>query len=356
MKNIVKKIIIVGVLSSLTFGITSCTSNDNKQEKTTPTSITVYTWDGMFPKDVIKGFEKETGIHVEFANFDLDETMLAKLQETEGKEYDVVIADDYILDTVIKEGLAQKLDKNKIATWNNINSLYQGHFYDPQDEYTVPYGAGIPLIVYNPKLTDMKITGYNDLWDKRLQDNVALIGNYRVINGITLKSMGESLNCEDLDKIKKAGEKMEKLAPNIRVLSDSNTQDFLITDEVAAAFMYTSQVVKALQARPDLKIVYPKEGLGFGIMPAFIPINAPNSDGAHQFLEYINKPKVAAKCFEHLGYFTTNKASEEFISDELKELLIAPSNITKGEVIHNIKTEANDLQLENWNKLQSASN
>ena len=32
-------------------------------------------------------------------------------------------------------------------------------FYDPKNEYTVPYGAGIPLIVYDPGLTDVKITG-----------------------------------------------------------------------------------------------------------------------------------------------------------------------------------------------------
>ncbi len=354
MKILSNKILFLSLLVVMVFGLTSCSSNnDNDAEKQEP--ITIFTWDGMFPKDVIQGFEDETGIKVNFANFDLDETMLAKLEEAKGGSYDVVIADDYILESVIEKGLAQKLDKSKISTFDNINPLYQGHFYDPKDEYTVPYGAGIPLIVYNPALTDVDIKGYNDLWDKSLKDNVAIVGNYRVINGITLNAIGETLNCEDKVALEKAGKKLTELAPNIRVISDSNTQDFLISDEVAAAFLYTSQVFKAIQARPDLKMVYPEEGLGFGIMPAFIPKNAPNSDGAHKFLEYINKPEVAAKCFEHLGYYTTNKASEEFINPDLKRLLVAPSGITKGEVIHNISTEANDMQMENWNKFQSST-
>ncbi len=135
-------------------------------------------------------------------------------------------------------------------------------FYDPQNEYTVPYGAGIPLIVYDPGLTDVKITGYEDLWNPELENNVALTANYRVIDGITLKTMGESFNTEDLDVIRAAGDKLLTLAPNIRVINDNNTQDYLISGEVAAAFLYTSQVSTALQARPDLEVVYPKEGLG----------------------------------------------------------------------------------------------
>lgn len=78
--------------------------------------------------------------------------------------------------------------------------------------------------------------------------------------------------------IRAAGEKLLSLAPNIRVINDNNTQDYLISGEVAAAFLYTSQVSAALQARPDLEVVYPKEGLGFGIMAGFIPSQAPNAD------------------------------------------------------------------------------
>ena len=154
-------------------------------------------------------------------------------------------------------------------------------FYDPKNEYTVPYGAGIPLIVYDPGLTDVKITGYEDLWNPALENNVALTANYRVIDGITLKTMGESFNTEDLDVIRAAGEKLLSLAPNIRVINDNNTQDYLISGEVAVAFLYTSQVSAALQARPDLEVVYPKEGLGFGIMAGFIPSQAPNADAAY---------------------------------------------------------------------------
>ena len=308
----------------------------------------------MFPQEVLSGFEEETGVRINYSNFDYDEDMLAKLEETQGGDYDFVIADDYIIELVIAEGLAQKLDTAKLENYNNLNPVFMSQFYDPDNEYTVPYGAGIPLIVYDPALTDVEITGYEDLWNPALEDNVAITANYRVINGIALKTMGESFNTEDLSVIQAAGDKLLELAPNIRVINDSNTQDYVVSGEVAAAFLYTSQVYTALNARDDLEVVYPSEGLGFGIMAGFIPSDAPNAEAAYAFIDYINRPENAAKCFEYIGYYCTNKAAEEFISEEMKEMIVLPEGVAEGEIIQNISQDAEDLHAEIWNQFKSA--
>ena len=166
----------------------------------------------------------------------------------------------YIIELAIQEGLAQKLDTSRISTYDNLNPVFMSQFYDPKNEYTVPYGAGIPLIVYDPGLTDVKITGYEDLWNPALENNVALTANYRVIDGITLKTMGESFNTEDLDVIRAAGEKLLTLAPNIRVINDNNTQDYLISGKSQRHFCTLPRYPR--HCRPDRtwKVVYPKEG------------------------------------------------------------------------------------------------
>lgn len=314
--------------------------------------MNLFTWDGMFPQEVLQGFEEETGVRIRYSNFDYDEDMLAKLEETKGGDYDFVIADDYILEMVIKEGLAQKLDTSKLANYGNLNPIFMSQFYDEGNEYTVPYGAGIPLLVYDPALTEVEITGYEDLWNPALEDNVALTANYRVINGLALKVMGESYNTEDLDVIRAAGEKMKELAPNVRVINDSNTQDFVVSGEAAVGFLYTSQVSAALSAREDLKVVYPKEGLGFGIMAGFIPSDAPNAEAAYAFIDYISRPEIAAKCFEHIGFYCTNKAAEEWISEDMKKLIVLPEDAAEGEIVQNISAEANDLHTQIWNEFK----
>ena len=72
--------------------------------------LVLYTWEGMFPQEVLDGFEEETGCKIVYSNFDTDETMLEKVSMAKGGDYDVVIADDYILE--------------KIVDWDSISMVY----------------------------------------------------------------------------------------------------------------------------------------------------------------------------------------------------------------------------------------
>lgn len=318
--------------------------------------LVLYTWEGMFPQEVLDGFEAETGIKVNYVNFDTDETMLAKLEAANGGDYDVVIADDYIIETAIREGLLTELDKSQLPSIGNVNPVYQGQYYDPDDKYTVPYGAGVQTIVYDPNYVDIDIKSYADLWDPSLADNVGVTSNYRVINGMALKVMGESYNTEDVATIEAAGEKMLELAPNIRLIKDDNIQDDLLSGEIGAAVMYTSQVTMAMLANPELEVVYPSEGIGFGIMGMFIPSAAPHSDAAYKFIEYILDPEISAQCFEYLGYYCTNLAAEAYISDEFKPFLTLPEDFSGNtEMIENISAEAEEAQAKIWTEFKTAT-
>ena len=319
-------------------------------EKKSGGPLNLYTWAEMFDPDLLAAFEEQTGIKINYTNFDYDETMLEKLEAANGGDYDLVIADDYIIETVIAEGLAQKLDKSKLSNWGNINPIYQGQFYDPTDEYTVPYGAGVQTIAYDPAVVNVPVTGYEDLWDASFADSIAITANYRVMIGMALKVLGYSYNTNDLAEIEEAGELFYKLAPNIRLIKDDNVQDDLISGEVSAAVMYTSQVTMAKLSKPELEVVYPKEGIGFGIMGMFIPSQAPNADAALQFINFILEPENAAKSFEYLGYYCTTKAADDLISEEYRDFLVLPADFKAEdmEMIGNISPEAAEKQEEIW--------
>ena len=316
--------------------------------------LNLYTWAGMFPDDVLREFEDETGIRINYSNFDFNETMHSKLQADGGASYDLIIGDDYILQNIIEEGLAQKLDTSKIPNFGNINPIYQGQFYDPNNEYTVPYGSGVQTIVYNPEapgLENIDVKGYADLWGSEFEDNLGMVANYRVVDGIALMVMGESLNTEDVAKIAAAGEKLYELAPNVRLVKDDNLQDDLISGEISAAMMYTSQVTLAKKANPNLKVVFPEEGIGFGIMGQFIPAKAPNPDAAHAFINFILDPEISARCFEEFGYYCTNKAAEEYLDEESREMLTIPEEFLDNmEMMKPISLEANDAHTDVWTK------
>jgi len=319
-------------------------------------TLTLYTWAEMFPQEILDGFEKEAGYRVNYVNFDYDETMLTKLESVKGGSYDLIIADDYIIEAVIEKGLAQKLDKSKLSNYGNINKIYQGQFYDPFDEYTVPYGAGVQTIVYDPERVSINISGYGDLWDPSLRNSIGIIDSYRVINGMALKVLGKSYNTLNLGEIRAAGEKLLSLAPNIRLIKDDGLEEEILSGEISAAVMYTSQVTMAMMEKPELKMVFPGEGIGFGIMAGFIPSKAPNPEAAHAFLDYILDAKRGAGCFEFLGYYSTYSASDKYISAEYKEFLTLPVGFnTNMEMIQNVSAEAEEEHSLVWTSFKAAA-
>ena len=316
-------------------------------------ALTIYTWADMFPEEILTGFTKETGIEINYVNFDTDETMLAKLEAANGGDYDIVIADDYILETAIGEGLVQKLDKSKIKNFGNLDDRFMHEYYDPEGEYTVPYGAGIMEIAYSPERVGKEITGYAGLWDPELKDRVGIIANPRVILGMALNKLGYSLNSTSEAEIREAGELLNSLAPNIRLVKDSYINDDLVSGEIDAAYCYTSNATLAKLTDPTLSIVLPEEGLGYGVMGMFVPSKAPNADAAYRFIDYICEAHNAAVCFEYLGYYCTNKAANEFISEEMLPMVTLPEELSGSwEIVENIPGEIYDIYEDVWNQFK----
>jgi spermidine/putrescine-binding protein len=296
--------------------------------------LVIYTWEEMIPQEILDDFTRETGVTVVLKTFEFNEEMLVDLEMTDGSAYDLVIADDYIVEFAIEEGLAQKLNKRLLPNLKNVNPFYQHHFYDPTDEYTIPYGAGVQTIVYNPAKLNFDIKGLSDFFNPALRKRLGITANYRVINGMMLKTLGKGLNEMDPAVIESAGAQLLKLAPNIAVVQDSHLEDLILAGDIDVALMYNDQVFKSLIQNPNLKMVYPQEGIGFGIMPAFIPVNAPNSQAAHQFLNTIMDPRKGARCFEYLGYYCTFAASEPYINPQYRPFLLLPTEERNGRVVN----------------------
>lgn len=281
--------------------------------------LNIFSWDGYVDyASVIQPFEQQTGIKVNYAPFSTNDEMFKKLQENGASEYDLVIASDYILNTARLEGLMLPLDKEKLPNFANLDERFISQYFDPDNEYVVPYMSGIPLIVYNPDMVQIEIDGFEDLWDPSLADSIGLIDDARVSIGMVLLSMGQSMNTTDDAVLAQAKEKLFALRENIHVLEYENLHNSLISGDISVAYTFTPYVALALDANPNLQVVWPKEGLGFGIDGAFIPANAPHPDNAHAFLNYLLDGQVAATTAEWQYYCTPNAAAQEFLSDAYK--------------------------------------
>lgn len=315
-----KKLMGLLLALALLLGAAACAETVNANDEAV---LNIFSWEGYIDYEtVLKPFEAETGIKVNYATFASNEEMYEKLSAANGGDYDIILASDYMLDKTRADGLMQKFDTSIVTNYGNLNPDFTHQFFDPENEYVVPYVSGIPLIVYDPNAVDIEIRGFNDLWDPSLTDSLGLIDDARVTIGMVLLSMGQSMNTTDETVLAEAAQKLDALKSNIHVLEYENLHNYLISGDVSVAYTFTPFVALALEANPDLAVVWPEEGLGFGIDGCFIPVNAPHARNANIFLEYLLRPDVAAVCAEWQYYCSPNAAAQDVLADWYKDNIV----------------------------------
>src|SRR5882724_6031863 len=115
-----------------------------------PKVLNIYNWSDYIADDTIKNFEKETGIKVNYDNYDSNEILHAKL--IAGKTgYDIVVPGAHFAKTQIEGGLFQKLDKARLTNWGNLDKglLEQLAAVDPGNQYLVDWMWGYVTVGIN---------------------------------------------------------------------------------------------------------------------------------------------------------------------------------------------------------------
>lgn len=78
-------------------------------------TLTVYNWGEYIDPDLIKQFEKESGINVIYETFDSNEGMMGKIEQG-GTSYDITIPSEYMVEMMRQKDLLIPLDYKKFQT------------------------------------------------------------------------------------------------------------------------------------------------------------------------------------------------------------------------------------------------
>jgi putrescine transport system substrate-binding protein len=293
--------------------------------------LNVYNWSDYVAPTIVEDFGKETGIKVRYDTFDSNDMLEAKLLA--GKSgYDVVVPTGYFLARQIKAGLFQKLDKAKLPNlanlWPEISRKLA--VYDPGNEYAVNYMWGTTGIGYNVAKA-REALGANaaiDSWDMVFKpENLAKFKNCGVhlldsaddILPAALAYLGLDPNSTKEADLQKAAELVTKIKPSVRKFHSSEYLNGLASGEICFAVGFSGDIKqaqkRAAEAKNKVEVAYtiPKEGAQLWFDNLAIPKDARNVTEAHEFINYLQKPEVAARNSNFISYANGNLASQKFI-------------------------------------------
>jgi len=339
------------------------TSSTNYQKfKGKNVTINVYNWgqyisegeDGSM--NVVKEFEKLTGIKVNYTNFATNEEMYAKLKSGSAK-YDVIFPSDYMAGKMISEGMITPLNYDNIPNFTKyIDPHYTSQSYDPENRYTVPYTVGYVGILYNTNIVTKEVTGWEILWDEDYTGDILMFNNSRDAFGIALKELGYSMNSHDPEQLQEAAELLKQQKSVIQAYVMDEIFDKLGSGEAAIAPYYAGDYFLIAEDNPDVAFVYPKEGFNSFIDVACVPVNCNNREAAELFINFLCDPEVAYQNFNTIGYATPNTGAAAMIDEELRDnpILFPDDETTKNcEVFIAQDAETTELMQHLWTEVLS---
>lgn len=318
--------------------------------------VNVYAWTGEIPEPLIKQFEKETGIKVNFATYENNEIMYAKLKASKNSGYDVVMPSSYFVDRMRKQGMLLKLNKSKIPYWSDLNPQLLNPTYDPGTQYSEPYIWGVTGIFvnknyYNPKT----ITRWSDFWDARFANQLMLLDDSREIFSMAFLSMGYSANDTNPQHIEAAYEKLKTLLNNVKVFSSETVISIIIDEDATVGMAWNGDAYKASQDNSNVGFVYPKDGFVIWVDTFAIPTHAPHVNAAYQFINFFTRPDIAAQAAIINNYATANLSAQKRLPEDVQSNPnIYPSKavLAKGEFQTDVGNDTLALYEKYWEALK----
>lgn len=317
----------------LLLGLTGCGSDS--------LTLNVYNWgeyisdgsEGSF--DTIQEFEawyQETygqKITVNYSTFASNEDMYSKIASG-AVSYDVIIPSDYMIARMAQEGMLLPLDFENIPNYQYIDETFRGLYYDPDNQYAVPYAYGIVGVIYNANVVDeADVGGWDVMWNQKYSGSILQFNNARDAFGAAMYKLGLDVNSSDKAVWDQAYEELLAQRPLVYSYVMDEIFNMMESGEAAIGAYYAGDYFTMADAQAedvDLRFYYP-ERTNFYVDAMCIPSCAQNKELAEIFINYMLSEEPAIANAEYTYYASpnslvyTNAGYQEDMGEEVMKVL-----------------------------------
>jgi putrescine transport system substrate-binding protein len=324
-------------------GVVGATCPPKKDDKV----LYVYGWSGSMDASILKAFEKETGIRVIYDTYESNDILEAKLLTGKAK-FDLVmpsVSPNFIRQ--IRMQAFQPVQKSKIPNYKNLDPriLQLIEQFDNDNTYGIPYTMGTMGFGFNKKIIKDLPASLSVLFDeeslKKYQAcGILMLDSPQDVLESALVFLGNSPDCREPLKLQEAFQIIEKVTPYIKDFT-ANTDRVvreLSRGESCLVQLWSSDALLAQRHMNDqgssleMGYVVPKEWPGLWIDMLCIPKNALHPDYAHQFINFILRPDIAAQIVQKNFLAVPNTKMKRFLPKNLQEnpMIFIPEHALKS--------------------------
>ena len=309
--------------------------------------VRVYNWSDYIDEELLTKFEEETGYDLIYDVFDSNEVLETKLLAG-GSGYDVVVPSATFLQRQISAGAFQPLDKSKLTNIGNLWDVVSARTetYDPGGEYSINYmwgttGLGVnvgkvtEILGEDAPINSLELVFNPENMEKLAECGVHFLDAPTEMIPAALQYIGEDPDAKDEETLAKAEPILAAVRPYVQKYHSSEYISALANGDICVAFGWSGDILqsrdRAFEADNGVEVAYnaPVEGALMWFDQMAIPVDAPNPEGAHAFLDFILNAENMAAASNYVYYANGNAASMPLlVEDVIGDPAIYPDEAT----------------------------
>ncbi len=291
--------------------------------------LKIYTWSEYIDPEIVEEFEQEFNAELIFNYFESDQARDEELAAVDGRGYDLLMINSTQVERYGKRGWLEPIDWEAIPNSQHLDPKWTNAFAKVST-YAVPYFWGTMGIAYRKDLVPGGFDSWIDLFnpDEALRDKIVMISDSRELTALALKAKGHSANSSKSKDLSDARELLMIQKPFVQQYAYPNISEdsSMLSGDVWVASMYNGDAMVLQDQDENIAFTLPTEG-GLIWVDYFAVAKASEKKVlAHAFLDFINRPSVAARLAEWVFYASPNLAAAELMSAEYMENMVINPN------------------------------
>jgi spermidine/putrescine transport system substrate-binding protein len=277
----------------------------------------------------IAQFEEQSGVSTEYkedinSNVVFFNRLKPQLDQGNSGGRSLVVVTDWMANRMYDLGYLQEIDHDDLPeVFENILPQFEESTTDPERRFSIPWQGGQTGVWVDtnqaPEIDEVK-----DLFDPKYKGEVTMLDEMRDTVPLVLQSEGippdEATKEEWLEAIDKLREARD--SGQIRRFTGNEYTEDLTAGNIVAAIGWSGD--GTLIGREGVEWRRPKDGCDLFFDQAVIPIGAPNTAAALEFLNFAYTPENAAKITEYVQYVTPVDGVQEILAERAPELANDP--------------------------------
>ncbi len=317
--------------------------------------LNVYNWENYVGASTIPDFEREFHCQVRYATYGSAEELLAKVM-TGNSGWDVVFPSNSFVEPMRHLGLLAPLDRTHLTNLQNLEARFQAPVWDPELRWCVPYMHSATGIIYSKSVTHPPLA-WADLWIDSFSRRITMLDDPAEVFAACLKRLGASVNSADARELKAARDLAVRQKPLLRAYLNEEVRDQVVAGDVLAAQMWAQVAQAAMDRAANLAFAFPAEGFALYADNCAILRESQRRDLAHDFLNYLLRPKVAAAIATEMRTATANSAARALLPEAQRDnpvLYPGADVLQRGEWFAALPVTAQRLRDRYWTEIKSA--